>query len=164
MAQSHLRAAWWAAKDRCNNRHNHDYRLYGGAGIKFHDPWLNFEEFTNWAMENGYKAGLCLLRRYKNNNYCPDNCYWGTKQELAKTQPGRRPDHGEARGKKKPSTLYMKFGMVRNKGCTWKTYQEFKKWALKTGYKPGCRLYRRDANNNFGPENCYWKKPTGGEE
>jgi hypothetical protein len=44
------------------------------------DEWINnFEDFYNWAINNGWKNGLVLHRKDTNSPYSPANCYWGKR-------------------------------------------------------------------------------------
>lgn len=41
------------------------------------DEWKdNFQAFYDWAMANGYKEGLYLLRIDRSKVFSPDNCWW----------------------------------------------------------------------------------------
>lgn len=67
---------------RCYNEKDHNYKNYGGRGIKICDEWLNdFETFYKWALENGYKKELTIDRIDVNGNYEPSNCRWITMKE-----------------------------------------------------------------------------------
>jgi len=67
---------WRNMKARCNNSKNPDYKNYGKRGIKVCDEWINFENFYNWAINNGYKEKLSIDRVDVNKNYQPNNCRW----------------------------------------------------------------------------------------
>lgn len=65
--------------DRCNRATAHEYENYGGRGIKVCDEWQNFQNFYEWAKNNGYdenaKRGQCTLDRIDvNGDYEPSNC------------------------------------------------------------------------------------------
>ena len=65
---------WKKMRDRCFNKNNYKYYLYGGKGITVCKDWLVFENFYNWAIENGYKSNLTIDRINGDKDYCPDNC------------------------------------------------------------------------------------------
>ncbi len=74
-----LHGVWNSMKQRCNNPNNRKFKDYGGRGIKVCAEWeTSFEAFYNWAVSNGYAAGLSIDRIDVNSNYCPDNCRWVT--------------------------------------------------------------------------------------
>ena len=84
---SRLYGVWNGMKQRCINPNNHKYTNYGGRGIKVCDEWMQYVNFKEWAIENGYdetaKYGRCTLDRIDvNGDYYPDNCRWAD----AKTQ------------------------------------------------------------------------------
>lgn len=65
---------WKSTKNRCNTT-----SFYSRKGIKFHEPWLDYEVFEQWAMENGYEDDLSLIRKDKTLDFCPDNCIWSSE-------------------------------------------------------------------------------------
>lgn len=67
---------WRNMKTRCFNPNHKLWHCYGGRKITVCTEWLNFENFMNWAYENGYKEGLSLDRIDNNGNYEPSNCQW----------------------------------------------------------------------------------------
>lgn len=69
-------------KIRCYKEYSKDYKHYGGRGIKICDEWLeDFENFYNWAVDNGWKYELSIERVDNDGNYCPDNCKWVSQAE-----------------------------------------------------------------------------------
>jgi integrase len=64
---------WKSTKNRCNGG-----SFYKERGIKFHEAWLDYEVFEQWAMQNGYEDDLSLIRQDKSRDFCPDNCIWST--------------------------------------------------------------------------------------
>jgi len=99
LAHKHkLYSVWNGMKERCANPNNNRYHCYGGRGIAVCENWINsFENFYNWAIENGYKEGLSIDRINNNGNYELSNCRWTTVKEQAnnrrtnKTPWGRPP-------------------------------------------------------------------------
>lgn len=82
-ANTKLYYVWNGMKSRCLNPNQKSYKNYGERGIKICDEWLNFNNFYEWAMNNGYKEGLSIERENVNGNYEPSNCHWATAKEQA---------------------------------------------------------------------------------
>jgi len=82
-----LYGVWSAMKDRCNNKNNKEYKNYGSRGISVCKEWNNsYAEFSLWARKSGYKEGLTIDRRDKNNGYKRGNCEWVTRAENTRRQ------------------------------------------------------------------------------
>ena len=66
---------WGSIKQRIYNKNCHTYSRYGGRGIQMCDEWQgNPVSFIEWALENGWKKGLCIDRVDNDGNYTPKNC------------------------------------------------------------------------------------------
>lgn len=68
--------------DRCNPQGNgRNQRDYARRGIRVCQEWQQFEPFRDWALVNGYAAGLTIERTSAEFDYRPDNCEWITLSE-----------------------------------------------------------------------------------
>lgn len=66
---------------RCYNEKDICYKNYGKKGIKVCDDWLNYDNYHDWAVSNGYKNG-CVAHRIDNDkDYCPDNVMFIDRHE-----------------------------------------------------------------------------------
>lgn len=75
--------------NRCFNNNEHSYPDYGGRGITVCDEWSGdsgFENFYEWAVNNGYSEKLTIDRIDVNGNYEPSNCKWSTYEEQSKNK------------------------------------------------------------------------------
>lgn len=80
-----LYTKWASMKSRCYNPKNKAYLYYGAKGISVCDEWNNsFMGFRTWALRNGYLEGLGLIRKDKNGDFTPDNCFWGVSYRRKK--------------------------------------------------------------------------------
>lgn len=77
---------WSSMIERCTLKKQKAYHNYGGRGITVCEEWKTFENFYNWAIENGYSDELTLDRIDNDGNYCPDNCKWSTYKEQARNR------------------------------------------------------------------------------
>lgn len=85
--ETRLYRTWCHMKERCNNPNNNRYYRYGARGIKVCEEWeSSFENFYQWAIENGYNDNLTIERKNNKRNYCPENCTWIPLSEQAKNK------------------------------------------------------------------------------
>ena len=69
---------WRNMKSRCLNSNTPKFKNHGGRGVFICREWLDFENFYNWAIQNGYADNLTLERINNNEGYYPTNCEWTT--------------------------------------------------------------------------------------
>ena len=81
---------WASMLARCRNAHTKAYRYYGKQGVKVCKEWLIYENFRDWAYENGYTDDLTIDRISNDKGYNPKNCRFVTKKEQARNKKNTR--------------------------------------------------------------------------
>ena len=81
-----LYQVWSSMKRRCDLPTVKAYKDYGGRGISVCDEWMDFQNFYDWAIANGYDEtaprGQCTIDRINiDGNYEPSNCRIITQTE-----------------------------------------------------------------------------------
>ena len=77
-----LYTTWLGMKQRCYNRNNHKYPLYGGRGVTVDKRWL--DSFENFTKDMGERPlGMSLDRIDNSKGYSKDNCRWATAVQQA---------------------------------------------------------------------------------
>lgn len=76
MYKTRLYNTWQNMRKRCEVPTNNRFEHYGGRGIAVCEDWQSFENFRDWALDNGYNDDLTIDRKNNDENYCPENCRW----------------------------------------------------------------------------------------
>lgn len=97
-SKTRLYGIWCDMKKRCHNKNSRAYKDYGGRGIRVCSEWLVWENFRDWAFENGYsdidedaRLQLSIERVDVNGNYEPSNCCWIPRNEQSRNRRCTRP-------------------------------------------------------------------------
>ena len=76
--------SWQSMKRRCLSPNAHNYKHYGGRGIKICARWMTF---VNFADDMGERPSGHTLDRIDNDGmYCPENCKWSTQAEQSRNR------------------------------------------------------------------------------
>lgn len=68
---------WRSMMARCYNSSRHDYRFYGGRGIRVLQPeWHDREKYVDYALRTGHVPGQQSSRINHDDHYYEANCRW----------------------------------------------------------------------------------------
>ena len=76
MCDTRLYNIWRHMIRRCEAPTDISFKRYGAREISVCDDWRSFENFRDWALDNGYSDELTIDREDNDKNYCPENCRW----------------------------------------------------------------------------------------
>lgn len=81
-----LRGVWSVMRSRAKTkRENAGGEVPKGYGIW--PAWTeSYKAFYAWAYTTGWRPGLMLCKRVAEEDYTPDNCYWGSRADNAKAR------------------------------------------------------------------------------
>lgn len=77
---------WKSVQFRCESPKSDAYPGYGGRGIRLCTEWQEPMAFVEWALSNGYEAGLTLDRIDNDGDYSPDNCRFVDRKAQARNR------------------------------------------------------------------------------
>lgn len=75
-SKSRLYRLWASMIDRCRNHDRMKFTNYYKYNIVCCPEWEKYDNFKEWAINNGYDESLSLDRRESTENYTPENCRW----------------------------------------------------------------------------------------
>jgi hypothetical protein len=80
--------SWQAMRARCSNPKHHNFKNYGGRGIKVCERWMKFENFLADMGER--PSGLTIERKDNDGDYTPTNCVWATPAQQMRNRRSTR--------------------------------------------------------------------------
>ena len=138
-----LHQTWIRLHRICGDASHSSYRYYGALGARVSRVWQAFEPFLAWALANGARPRMCLVRIDRNRAYSPSNCEWITRSEVYRR---RRPP------KKRTGTVWV---------TAWGQTKSVAEWSR----DPRCQVTRvtitRRIDAGFTPEEAIHKPSQG---
>lgn len=169
---------WAKIKNLCTNKNHKMYCNYGGIGIELYEEWYKYENFMNWAVQNGWDETKHIYRYTIYDNFSPQRCYITNDKLYIK--PIKCLKHRVQKPKKevnkeklhlyhvwhsmktrcynKNHKAYYRYGGRGIIVCDeWKnSFKAFQKWAQQSGYKIELSIDRINNDGNYEPSNCRW--------
>lgn len=162
LSKTKIYRVWKTIRLKCYGS-NIDNR-YKGKDLWICNEWKDDPvAFVNWAKQNGYKEGLELVRKNKDDGYYPENCVFLEKKETTKTHGMRRTrlyniwTQMIQRCTNQKLDHYERYGGRGISVCNeWRKFEVFAEWAMKNGYKDDLTIDRINVDGNYDPKNCKW--------
>jgi hypothetical protein len=81
--QTTLRTIYNEMLEACNDPTSKEFKHCGGKMIVVYPQWEDdYYYFRRWAEKAGYKIGMYLVRKDKNQDFEPCNCTWISREEF----------------------------------------------------------------------------------
>lgn len=149
---------WKSTRQKCQNPSNTSYKSYGAKGIKFYQPWEDFDIFYRWALSNNYQDRYSLLRYDESSDYSPDNCYFSPKYRHHGFSDTRLYVEWRQMLNRCQCPSHKSFSDYGGRGISvcaeWQVFETYKDWAISHGYSDNLTIDRKDVNGNYEPSNC----------
>lgn len=163
----------------CYDEKNFMYHRIGAKGIQVCQEWHDKDTFYRWLDDNGWKVGLKIVRRDKDKDYCPENCYL-TLQQNRKVEKIVPKDLVYATiGDKISNHPIYKIYCTMKQRCYNPNYPEYPLygergikisnewlgkygaikfiiWSLENGWEDGLTIDRMNNDLGYSPDNCRW--------
>lgn len=162
LSKTKIYKVWKTMRLKCYGS-NIDNR-YKGKNLWICEEWKDDPvAFVSWAKQNGYKEGLELVRKNKDDGYYPENCVFLEKNKTTKTHGMRYSrlyniwTQMIQRCINKNLDHYDRYGGRGIKVCPeWMDFEVFAEWAMENKYQKNLSIDRIDVNGNYEPSNCKW--------
>lgn len=141
----YLYPTWSSIKQRCYNKENKDYHLYGARGIYLCPRWLY--SFKNFVEDMGERPKGYSIDRINNDGpYSPQNCKWSSSFEQRKNQRIRSDNKSGEEGISIKGNLWRVVVTVDKKWTQVGTYYTKKEAiAAKQAFLKGLNFHKKES-------------------